>query len=74
MLFNSELGRVAVKLVVEKYKSEPLVNVLSIFDRRNGLVVPLKRRARVCSSPDNKVTICSDLELFPARLLFHPHL
>ena len=74
MLFYSELGRFAVKLIVEKYKSETLINVLSIFDRHNGLVVPLKRGTRVCSFPDNKVTICSDLELFPARLRFNPHL
>lgn len=40
MLFYFELGRFAVKLVVEKNEWEPLVNVLSIFDQHNCLVVP----------------------------------
>lgn len=57
MFFYFELARFAVKLVVEEYEREPLVNFFSIFDGHNGLVVLLIRRTRICSSSDNNVTI-----------------
>ena len=64
MLFYFEFARFAVKLVVEEYEWEPLINFFSTFDRHDGLVVPLIRRTRVCSSSNNNVTIALIVNCF----------